>query len=153
MLKSFRSTGNGVTALTALRSSIFPLKKWGSVSTEMAAAPARVYSFAYCAGSMSTRISPFEGEAFLISAIIPACPGQLLSMAWRNELCRIFLFSDLFSDAFFLLSAAIFSAFFLISFKGMAALASATSIFFRESTFLRKPVTDTEIAMFMHSPV
>ena len=53
-----------------------PWKKSTSVSTDKHAAPASSYCCAISAGLKFWRIIPFDGEAFLISAMTP---GRLLN--------------------------------------------------------------------------
>ena len=76
-MKSFLSTGRWAASRALRKSLKLPRKNASSVSTDMAAAPADSYLRAYSAGSRSARMTPFEGEARLISAMIftPCRPG------------------------------------------------------------------------------
>src|ERR1019366_2824141 len=78
-MKSLRSTGNATAARAARRCSGVPWKNFSSVRTDRHVAPPSRYARASVAGSKSGRISPPEGEAFLISAISPYLPRTVAS--------------------------------------------------------------------------
>src|SRR5580704_743748 len=69
-IKSFRKIGIFVTRLASFKSASEPEKKSSSVSTESAAAPAFSKPAANKAGRKFARITPRDGEAFFISAIM-----------------------------------------------------------------------------------
>ncbi len=73
--KSLRSTGVLTARAISARYSSRPRNQNGSVKHDIAAAPAASYSRATATGSMSGAIMPFEGEAFLTSAIT-CTPGR-----------------------------------------------------------------------------
>ncbi len=68
-MNSFLRTGIPTAVRTVTRSSRWPRKYLASVSTEMAAAPARSYARAWASGSSVAASTPWDGEAFLTSAI------------------------------------------------------------------------------------
>src|SRR5512134_3294 len=84
--KSFRRTGTDPHASPAeARSESDPPKKRFSVSTETAHAPPRAYARAVSAASSSFRIHPFDGDARLISAMIPgASPSPARRLRLRT---------------------------------------------------------------------
>jgi hypothetical protein len=68
-MKSFRRTGTSTPAAMSERSVADPPNLWGSVSTEIAAAPARAYSLALDTAFNEGLMSPLEGDLRFISAI------------------------------------------------------------------------------------
>src|SRR3954451_6296107 len=73
-MKSLRSAGSLVAARAAVRYSGLPWKEGASVKTERHVAPPASYASASAGGSKSARINPFDGLAFLISAINANAP-------------------------------------------------------------------------------
>ena len=69
MVKSFRRQGMDTASAISSRYRSLPKNHLGSVSTEMASAPASSYSLAICRYGKSGAMSPLEGEAFLHSQI------------------------------------------------------------------------------------
>src|SRR5882724_8572191 len=95
-MKSLRRQGREILADACSRLSSEPRKNSSSVSTDSAAAPACSNSRASSAGRKSARIKPFEGDAFLSSAMIagPCCevrrsrsrnPLGMCSAAFRSK--------------------------------------------------------------------
>src|SRR3954471_6352722 len=74
-MKSLRSTGNWQAARACSRYATLPWKNCTSVSTDRQAAPCFSYERAICAGTKSSRNTPFDGLAFFTSAITAARPA------------------------------------------------------------------------------
>ena len=88
MMKSLRSSGSELICLIAARYSKFPLKKCGSVRTEIAFAPPFSYSLAISTGVKFCLISPLLGLAFLTSAMIRYGSSALLFSVFTASLFR-----------------------------------------------------------------
>ena len=95
----------------AARYSKFPLKKCGSVRTEIAFAPPFSYSFAISTGAKFGLISPLLGLAFLTSAMMRYGSSVLLFSAFT---------ASFISRGFFAASSCSFS-------KGVCDFRSAKS--------------------------
>ena len=76
-MKSLRRTGIFTVLAISCKYFLSPLKKSGSVNTEMAAAPATSYSLAISKYGKCSAIIPFEGDAFFTSQM-------KLKSCWRR---------------------------------------------------------------------
>ena len=71
---------------TARRSSMLPLNHSGSVRTEITLAPAIAYFRAWAGAQVESEITPFDGDARLISAISDSGNGDRRNRS-SNEIC------------------------------------------------------------------